>query len=559
MKRSTVKPLGDEGKLNRVCPVKVRNRLRGATVVSVLAAFLSLGLAGCGDDDSSDNQAANAGNGKQVFRFETFGNEAFWTDAVQLQQGIVEAGVTPVQALGLGLHVDIEALDAATVTAVAAELKTDLSPANAPLLNSPLTTIKLVNANAVIGIVAVDSNGNGTIDVANGDKTGPSCALCHTITDGSAFNLPNGGSIGKRLDGRATHNLDFGGLVALAKNSRALYPMLQLKLAANGGKTLGRAPIESAIDGNSTEAQVDAYLNNKDFYPVGMFDDTVDGNGDPMHNSPLFRQDLAAPFGTEGSIARLENFSNLVYTVLFDPTTLTTPNGRAFLRKLGGTAAGNEIADTYVQVLTATVPNFKGYPFVKASAQTSPGSEEAPVGLRVDNQKLLDLNAYLISLQAPAGVVADAVSFARGRQLFSDNCTNCHNLDQGKPVPPVVIAMKLIFPGDNPVTLLPLRDAPLNPILDTEGNIVVNPVNIFDDKMAVVNASIRGDKRGTAMPLLLDLARKPNFLHDSSVLTLDLLLNPSRGPNAPHPFYFTDAAQRSDVAEFLRGLDTSVK
>jgi len=43
---------------------------------------------------------------------------------------------------------------------------------------------------------------------------------------------------------------------------------------------------------------VDAYLTNKAFYPVGMFDDTVDAsNGDPMHNMPLFRQDLAFPYG----------------------------------------------------------------------------------------------------------------------------------------------------------------------------------------------------------------------------------------------------------------------
>jgi hypothetical protein len=75
--------------------------------------------------------------------------------------------------------------------------------------------------------------------------------------------------------------------------------------------------------------------------------------------------------------------------------------------------------------------------------------------------------------------------------------------------------------------------------------------------MAVVNASQRGDIRGTAMPLLLDLARKPNFLHDNSVPDLDTLLNPSRGPTAPHPFYISDASQRSDMAEFLRGLDTN--
>ena len=63
--------------------------------------------------------------------------------------------------------------------------------------------------------------------------------------------------------------------------------------------------------------------------------------------------------------------------------------------------------------------------------------------------------------------------------------------------------------------------------------------------------------RGTALPLLLDLARKPNFLHDSSVPTLDNLLDGTRGPNAPHPFYLTDPGQRADMVEFLRELSTS--
>jgi hypothetical protein len=117
-----------------------------------------------------------------------------------------------------------------------------------------------------------------------------------------------------------------------------------------------------------------------------MFDDTLDGNGDPMHNPPLFRTDLAAPWGTEGRIARLDNFSNLVYTALFDPTTITTPGGRAFLRKLGGTAAGDEIVNGYIQVLAAT--GVTGYPYVQAAAHPAPGSEDAPLGIRVDNTKL---------------------------------------------------------------------------------------------------------------------------------------------------------------------------
>ena len=108
--------------------------------------------------------------------------------------------------------------------------------------------------------------------------------------------------------------------------------------------------------------------------------------------------------------------------------------------------------------------------------------------------------------------------------------------------------MKTIFPGDNP-KVLAQRTPPLNPVEDTPGYT-------FDDKMAVVNASIRGEKRGIAMPLLLDLARKPVFLHDDSVHSLSDLFDPKRGAKAPHAFYLSNAKERADVVQFLRSLDT---
>lgn len=488
-------------------------------------------------------QDGDAGAGREVFRMETFGNEGFWTDAVRLPAGMVAAGVTPMQALQLGVQIDLDAVDAATRQALTEQLRADPSGRTSALLNDPNTTVALINANAVIGMPAKDSNRDGRIDVAHGDKVGASCALCHTITDGAAFSLPNGGSIGRRRDGLTNHHLDLGAIFATAANSRALYPVLQLSLTANGGKTLGRAP--AGLTELSTEADVDAYLSNKQFYPVGMFDDSFDGNGDPMHTSAFFRQDLAAPYGSEGSIAKLDNFGNLVYTALFDLTMLTTKGGRALLHKLGG-AAGDEIANDYVKILKAT--RVLGYPYVKAAAHPQPGSEEAPLGVRVDNTKLLDLNAYLVSLPAPRGANVNARSAARGREVFrTAGCTGCHNVDQSRRVPSFIVPMKTIFPGDNPVVLAQ-RTPPLNPVMNTVDSI-------FDDKMAVVNASLRGDIRGTAMPLLLDLARKPVFLHDDSVPSLDALLDSSRGPNAPHPFYL-QGGRRADVVEFLKGLDT---
>jgi cytochrome c2 len=498
------------------------------------------------------HQKGNAASGQAVFRNATFGNEGFWTDAVKLPQGIVAAGVTPVMALKLGLSVDVDALDPATKAAVAAEIAA-MGTAG-PILNDPATTVKLINANAIIGVVVKEYGGDpAKLDVMNGDKMGLSCAVCHSIADHSVLDVPNGGSIGKRLDGPAAHTLDVGSILAAAANSRALYPMLQLKGA--DGMSTGRAPSAAGLTKTSTEAEVDAYFSNKAYYPVGMFDDTVDGVGNPMHITPFFRTDLAAPWGSAGEFQFLDQFGNTVYTVLLDLTDLTTPDGQAFLHTLAG-AAGDTLHDDYVSVLAAT--GVTGYPYVKGHAGVTttgnPGKPDNAVGLAVDHQMNIDMNAYLDGLRAPPGrTPTDAAAVTRARAVFrsTGQCTQCHNVDQSKFVPPMIVDMKTIFPGDAPVMVGP-REPPLNPVEDTPGNT-------FDDKMIVVNASIRGLARGAALPLLMDLARKPVFLHDNSVPTLDNLLDPARGASAPHPFYLADTAQRSDMVQFLQSLDDTSK
>lgn len=466
--------------------------------------------------------------GRAVFRFETFGNEGFWTDAARLAEGIRQAHVTLLDALKLGMTIDVERIDPAMRTQLAAEVKSDHSAARAPLLNDPAVMTRLLQANAVVGVVPKQG------------KLGISCALCHTITDGSLYAMANGGSIGHRIDGRTEHTLQIGKLLATAANSRAFYPNLQLQMA--DGSTIGRAP--HGLTKDSTEAQVDAYLSNPEYFPVGMFDDTPDGIGSPMHVPPLFRQDLAAPYGTSGQNDKLDNFSNTVYTALLDPTGLLTPGGRKFLEIVAG-KGGTQIADDYAAVLKST--GATGYPYVRFSTTGKPGDPATPVGVRVDNAKLLDLNAYLASLPAPAGVTTDVASGARGRGIFRSNCTSCHSVDQGVPVNAALVPMNTIWPGYAP-KVLAQRMAPLDPIQNSPGT--------FDDKMIVVDASLIGGMRGAALPLLLDLARKPVFLHDDSVPSLDALLDPQRGPQSPHPFYIAEAGQRADVIEFLRELDT---
>ena len=477
-------------------------------------------------------QLGNAQLGRDVFRNETFGNEGFWTDAVRLPQGIVAAKVTPMQALGLGLQIDADAVDAATKAKLAAELKADPSGRTSSLLNDPAVTVALLKAGAVIGVAP------------KGEKFGVTCALCHTMTDASVFKLSKGGgTIGSRIDGLANNDLNVGKIFATAANTRALYTVAQT--AGKDGKTLGRAP--TGLTDRSSEADFDAYFGNPKFYPIGMFDDTFDGNGDPMHNSALFRQDLAAPYGSEGTFTKIDDFSNLVYTSLFDQTMLTTPGGRAFVHKLAG-AGGDAMIESYVKILRAT--NVTGYPYVTPATNGPAGEFSTPIGVRVDNRKLLAMNAYLAALPAPAGKFADGAAIARGRATFvASGCTGCHNTDQSRAVPTTIHAMAEVFPGDRPM-ILAQRDPPLNPVMNTAGNI-------FDDKWAIVNASLRGEKRGVAMPLLLDLARRPSFLHDSSVPNLDRLLDPARGAKAPHPFYVRGRIERGDLALYLNALDTT--
>ena len=75
--------------------------------------------------------------GKETFRFDTFGDEAFWGDTLQLHRAI--AKVTPRTALAIGLKVDSEALP----SDVAEKIRK--GQVN---LDSPETTIALLRLNS---------------------------------------------------------------------------------------------------------------------------------------------------------------------------------------------------------------------------------------------------------------------------------------------------------------------------------------------------------------------------------------------------------------------------
>ncbi|MBZ5711680.1 hypothetical protein K7C98_20765 [Nannocystis pusilla] len=482
----------------------------------------------------------DAAAGQEVFRFETFGNEGFWTDAVRLPQGIMDEQISPLGLLELGMHIDIEHIDKKLRKKLEHQFQTDLSKQQAPLLHDSDVTIALIEANAVVGFAAKDIDGDGRVDLRNGDKMGISCAICHTVADGSVYQMPgNRGAVGKRLDGLGTWSIDVGGIIAAGLNSRAYYPNLQLEL---GGMTIGRAP--KGIRRESSEAEVDAYLRNKDYYPRGTFDETNDGVGNSVQNTPLFRQDLADPFGSAGEFERLQDISSASFSQNLDPTALVTAPGRQFLTLRAG-PLGEELAANYEAILKET--GVTGYPFVHVTEHgLPPGHATSPTGRRVDAKKLADMNAYLADLPIPAGAKVDPAAAARGKQVFlAENCTDCHNVDPLEPLPYMLVDLRALWPGYLPKELL-VRKPPLVPIADSPGT--------YDDKLVIVDASDRSSLRGIPPVFLVDLARKPFFLHDASVPTLDSLFDPGRGEQEPHPFYVEDAEERADLITFLKSL-----
>lgn len=163
--------------------------------------------------ESDDPVLANAKQmleeGKQTFRFETFGDEAYWTDALQLNKAIageknggVGPGLSPKAALAAGLKVDMDAIPAD----VAAAIK-----AGKVNLDDPAVTLTLLQLNAVVGV-------KGTFDdKKNMVSVGITCASCHSTVD-DAF-APG---IGRRLDGWANRDLNVGAIVSMAPNLKPL-------------------------------------------------------------------------------------------------------------------------------------------------------------------------------------------------------------------------------------------------------------------------------------------------------------------------------------------------
>jgi len=166
--------------------------------------------------------------GRRIFRFETFGNEQFWTDTARMHE-VIQQSVSPAIALKVGLKVDADAIPAEVAAAIK-EGKVDL--------NSPATTLALLKFNAVVGL-------KGTVSMLNGKDSlvglGITCALCHSNVDDS-FSP----GIGHRQDGWANRDLNIGAIVALSP------AITQAQKAVYSSWGIGKYDPRYNLDGKST-------------------------------------------------------------------------------------------------------------------------------------------------------------------------------------------------------------------------------------------------------------------------------------------------------------------
>jgi hypothetical protein len=187
--------------------------ISGAAASGSILAFAASPLRQGVDAENMHHALGLLDEGRKTFRYETFGSEAFWGDALQLHKAIAGAknggvgpGVSPRTAMSVGLKVDADALPAT--------LKQQIKAAKINL-DDPATTIALLKLNAIVGVTAF-VNPDGSVK-----SMGIQCAFCHSTVD-DAF-APG---IGRRLDGWANRDLNVGAIVSLAPNLKPFTDLL---------------------------------------------------------------------------------------------------------------------------------------------------------------------------------------------------------------------------------------------------------------------------------------------------------------------------------------------
>ena len=319
------------------------------------------------DRSIGDNAQRMLAEGRQTFRFDTFGSEAFWGDALQLhkaiagaQNGGVGPGVSPKTALAVGLKVDAEALPAALVEQI---------KAGKVNLDDPATTLALLKLNAVVGVTGKFDQ-DGRIQ-----SIGIQCAFCHSTVDDSF--APG---IGKRRDGWANRDLNVGAIVSLSPNLKPFTDLLGVDVATVKKVLASWGP--------------------------GRFDAELDKDGKALRPDGKQAGTLIPPaFGLAGvNLHTWTGFGSVPYWNAYVAATEMHGSGAFFDARLGNSAQ---------------------YPVsAKSGEYNTRGSPD-----RVTS-KLAALHFYELAIPAPTPPAGsfDAAAAARGKDLFAAKakCATCH-------------------------------------------------------------------------------------------------------------------------------------
>ena len=307
--------------------------------------------------------------GRQIFRYDTFGDETFWGDTLKLHRAIagsanggVGPGVSPKTALAVGLKVDMDALPAAVVNAIKAG-QVDL--------DDPKTTLTLLQLNAVVGVTGrFGSNGQMT-------SIGIQCALCHSTVD-DAF-APG---IGHRLDGWANRDLNVGAIIGLSPDLSTVNSVLGVDDATT------RQVLASWGPGRF---DAELFMDGKAFRPDGKTAATL----------------IPPAFGLAGTnLHTYTGWGSITYW-------------NAFVAVLEMHGQGNFVDSRLDDATQFPVAARNGFGHVRRAEDED-----------LVTPKLGALHAYQLSIPAPVPPAGsfDADAAERGDALFNGkaHCANCH-------------------------------------------------------------------------------------------------------------------------------------
>jgi len=372
-------------KIARQASLKRRVGLFAAIVLLLVAAtpFARKAFGDSSDDHGansaaiSDNATAMIHDGRQTFRFDTFGDETFWGDTLKLHQAIegaklggVGLGVSPKAALAVGLKVDADALP---------QDLAQMIKQRSVSLDDPATTLALLKQNSVIGVTGF-FNSSGSLK-----SVGIQCAICHSTVDNS-FSAPGiaVGNVGHRLDGWPNRDLNIGAIVALSPDLSSVDAILGVD------DTTVRKVLNAWGPG---KFDAELFLDGKGFRPDGLSAATL----------------IPPAFGMAGvNLHTWTGWGSVTHWNAFVANLEMHGKGRFFDPRL----------DDATQ-----------FPIAAKNKFGNLNPNLAPDDDRITS-KLAALHFYQLAIPAPKSPFISPFNFAAGRgdKLFSGKaeCNNCH-------------------------------------------------------------------------------------------------------------------------------------